>query len=275
MGNGRYQSFILHNPDFCIEQELNILAGEAVNEERFRDQQRAQATTALLGSDALIGFALESWNNLLERQADDQTSPAVSRTGGDLVPDLVQILFDLLPALRAARQTYCIRLAEISARPETIAEGQVDVSTAVVIPSRDSVESKRDKLATKKGKDVRLYSPIRLAEISARPETIAEGQVDVSTAVVIPSRDSVESKLDAVGEILSKRDKLATKKGKDVRLYSPIFRKERERLREFYTSQNSQSSMTNRNTKQLEWKQTELAATLCMPPYMTIIFRIY
>ena len=223
MGIGRYQSFILHDPDVCIEQELNILAGETVNEERFHDQHRAQATTALLGSDALMGFALESWKNLLERQADDQTSPTVSRTGGDLVPNLIQILFDLLPALRAARQTYCIRLAETS----------------------------------------------------AHPKTIAEGQVDVPTGGVIPPRDSVESKLDAVGEILSKRDKLATKKGKDVRLYSPIFRKERERLREFYTSQTSQSSMTNRNTKQLEWKQNELAATLCMSPYMIIINRIY
>ena len=61
-----------------------------------------------------MGLALESWKNLLERQADNEIGPTSSRTGGDLIPDLIQILFDLLPALRVAKQTYCIRLAETS-----------------------------------------------------------------------------------------------------------------------------------------------------------------
>lgn len=110
------------------EQELNILASEAGNSERFHDQHRAQATTALLGSDELMGLALGSWRSLLERQTDNETGPTVSRTGGDLIPDLVQILFDLLPALRAAKQTYCMRLAETSVYTETITPGQAGVS---------------------------------------------------------------------------------------------------------------------------------------------------
>lgn len=97
-------------------------------------------------------------------------------TSGAFVPDLVEVLFDLVPALRAARRSYCFRLAENSALAETIAEGQADTSTA--------------------------------------------------PAGAILSSDSVERKLDAAGEILGKRDKVATKKGKDVGLYSRIFRRE-------------------------------------------------
>lgn len=113
-------------------------------------------------------LALERWKNLLERQADTETSPTGSRTGGDLIPDLVQILFDLLPALRAAKQTYCIRLAENSAHPETMALGQADVSRVPfsVKASRDGVDRKLkavggilsewDKSAAVKGKDAAL-----------------------------------------------------------------------------------------------------------------------
>ena len=46
----------------------------------------------------------------------DDVSPTGPKTG-DLVPDLIQILFDLLPALRAARQSYCIDLEEETRRP--------------------------------------------------------------------------------------------------------------------------------------------------------------
>lgn len=105
------------------------------------DQHRAQAITALLGSDELTSFALDSWTkNLPEKQAAGETSPPLSVTRGDLVPDLIQTLFDLLPALRAAKQTYCILLAEINVEAETVAEGGADVLTAAsgVGASRDS-----------------------------------------------------------------------------------------------------------------------------------------
>lgn len=154
------------------ELEFNLLASEADNKERARDQHTAQVTTALLGSDELIDFALESWRNLLERQADNRTNPSASKTDGDLIPDLIQILFDLLPALRAARQTHCIQLAESSAHQDTIAGGQADASTAPpnAIPRNDDLEgkldavgetlSKRDEVGAKKGRVVKLKSRI-------------------------------------------------------------------------------------------------------------------
>ena len=91
-------------------------------------------------------------------------------TGGAFVPDLVEILFDLVPALRAARQTYCIRLAESSAHAETMAGGLADASTAAAVVSSDNVErkldvfgetlGKRDQIPTKREKAARLYSRI-------------------------------------------------------------------------------------------------------------------
>lgn len=74
----------------------------------------------------MIDLALEIWTSLLESQANEETSPTGSKTGDDLIPDLIQILFDLLPALRAARYTYCIDLEEAGSHPETIAEDQAD-----------------------------------------------------------------------------------------------------------------------------------------------------
>lgn len=139
VSHGQKYLFISYNTGSCTEQEFKNLASEAENTERLHDQQRAQAIRALLGSDELMNLVQESWKGLVERQTDGET-------GGDLVPDLIQILFDFLPALRAARQTYCIPLAETSAEAETMAEGKADVTTAAssVGPSSGSHESKLD-----------------------------------------------------------------------------------------------------------------------------------
>lgn len=52
--------FISYNTGSCTEQGLKNLASEAENTERLHDQQRAQAITALLGSDELISLVQES-----------------------------------------------------------------------------------------------------------------------------------------------------------------------------------------------------------------------
>lgn len=133
-----------HGSDFGIEQELNILASEAEDKEHLYYQQNAQAITALLGTDELMDMALESWNNLLESQFNEETSPTSFQTGDDLIPDLIQILFDLSPVLRAARHTYFVDLEE--ARAEIIGKDQADqlVTSSSVEPPTDDVESKLD-----------------------------------------------------------------------------------------------------------------------------------
>lgn len=150
---------------------------------------------------------------------------ATSKTGGDLIPELIQILFDLLPTLRAARQTYRIRLAEARAQSATVMQNQADEIT--------------------------------------------------SSSSVKPSSDSVERKLEAVDEILSKRDKVATKRGQNVKLYSPVFRKERERLREFYASQSKRSLPKDQDRKQLEWRHNELDTTLGQWLCVTFLDDVY
>ena len=88
-------------------------------------------------------------------------------SGGAFVPELVEVLFDLVPALRAARRTYCFRVAENSGT-ETIGEGLAGASTgpASAVVSRDGVGrklnavgevfGKRDEVATKEGRGVGL-----------------------------------------------------------------------------------------------------------------------
>ena len=173
MRNSHTHPFTLQDPKPYPEQELYILAHEADNENRFPDHHSAQATTALLESDELIDMALNSWRNWLEGQAGNGTSANGYMNSGAFVPDLVEVLFDLVPALRAARRTYCVCLAENGAREETSAEGPAaDNSTASASATllRNHMERKldaegemlgrRDDMITKKGKDVGLYSRI-------------------------------------------------------------------------------------------------------------------
>lgn len=95
---------------FLPEQELNELSNDVHNSERRRDSQYAEEITALLGTDKLIPTALESWKDRVDQHEYVQAGHC--STNYNPVPGLVEILFDLLPALRAARRTYCSCLQE-------------------------------------------------------------------------------------------------------------------------------------------------------------------
>ena len=77
--------------------------------------------TALLGTDELIPMALESWKDNVGQHEDVQAGNAFN-TNYNPGPDLVEILFDLLPALRAARRSYCSRLVEA----ESLEDKEID-----------------------------------------------------------------------------------------------------------------------------------------------------
>lgn len=156
--------------DCILEQEFIILSSEADNQERHHVMNRAQAIKALLASDTLINMALESWKNLVDRQANTGTVTTRIKREGRLIPDFIQVLFDLLPTLRVALQTYCICLAEAEDRTKN-----------------------KSRAATSSGNETPF--------------------------------DQIQSQLSVVGEILSKREKLAQEKGQNVKSYSPIFKR--------------------------------------------------
>ncbi len=161
-----------------LEQELNKLAHDEHNSQRSQDGQMAKEITALLGTDDLISMALESWKDLVDEFEYDQGAQAPQ--GYDLVPGLVEVLFCLLPALRAARRGHCSRLARDKAHPSKTNVSTFNSSTTAVSKSfdpqqethedeRKEVEraleiaaellARRDKLATKRSKNAEKYAP--------------------------------------------------------------------------------------------------------------------
>ena len=138
----------------------------------------AKEITALLGTDDLISMALESWKDLVDEFEYDQIAQAPK--GYDFVPGLVEVLYCLLPALKAARRGHCLRLTRDKAQPSRINIPTFSSPTTAVSRSlgqhqetheddRKEVErifeiaaellAKRDKLATKKSKSAEKYAP--------------------------------------------------------------------------------------------------------------------
>ena len=93
------------------EQELNKLGSDIYNSERYNDGRSAEEITALLGTDELIPMALESWKDSVDQYQYIQAGHDFN-TEFNPVPGLVEILFDLLPAVRGTRRMYCLRLIE-------------------------------------------------------------------------------------------------------------------------------------------------------------------
>ena len=138
----------------------------------------AKEITALLGTDDLISMALKSWKDLVDEFEYDQV--AQTPKGYDFVPGLVEALFCLLPALRAARRDHSFRLTRDKAHPSRTNVSASNSPTAAVSrsldPRQDTYEgerkeverileitaellAKRDKLAMKRSKNAEKYAP--------------------------------------------------------------------------------------------------------------------
>ena len=138
----------------------------------------AKEITALLGTDDLISMALKSWKDLVDEFEYDQV--ALAPKAYEFVPGLVEVLFCLLPALRAARRDHCLRLTRDKAHPSRTNVPTFNSPTTAVsrslVPHQETSEddrkeaervfeiaaellAKRDKLATKKSKRAEKYAP--------------------------------------------------------------------------------------------------------------------
>lgn len=201
---------------FIPEQELKKLSNEGYNNEQRRDSEKTEQVTALLGTDELIPMALESWKDSV-----DQHQAGHANTNYNPVPRLVEILYDLLPALRATRRTYCSRLAE----SEILEDNRADA------PPRQTAT---------------LPSVGRKSSLSL---AFDESYLD-----------SANSKLDEASEILKKLDrkldKHAKKKGRAA--FTARLRSERESLDHFHLDRKRSKDVDAKDLADVFSKQREL-----------------
>lgn len=170
-----------------LEQELNKLSNDGSNTERLRDAQ--SAVIALPGTDELIPMALESWKGSVDQHEYVQAGHVPNYNP---VPGLVEILFDLLPALRATRRTYCFRHAE--------AESPEDNGTSTLLHQPAALPGVGKTL----GHDLApRRSPITSQTLSSERPIFNETYVDLANL-----------KFDQVNDILKRLDKNAPKRTK-------------------------------------------------------------
>ena len=140
-----------------------------------KDKQEEEERMALLGKDEVFPIAIEAWKNTIGRQEIEETLPSPTRS--NVVPALVEILFDLLPALRAARRSCCSGHAP-DETPRTVASvgmpvqipGKPAFKKSTTALSFDKVRrsldaaavilAKHDGFFTKQRGSVTLYTPI-------------------------------------------------------------------------------------------------------------------
>ena len=208
---------------FFPEQELNKLSNDGHNSEQRRDSENAEQVTALLGTDELIVMALESWKDSV-----DQHQAGRASTNYNPVPGLVEILFDLLPSLRAARRTYCSRLAE----PEIFGDNRANA------PPRQ---------------------PAALASVgrgSSLNRSISNEQPTFDESYL----DSANSRLDQASDILKRLDRMHDKRAKikDRAAFTARFRSERESLDYIHLNRKKSKDTNAKDLADLFSKQREL-----------------
>ena len=201
--------------------------------ERLYDSQSAKQITALLGTDELLPMALESWKDSVDQHESLQTGH-VFNTNFNPVPGLVEILFDLLPALRAARETYCSRPVQ--------AEILEDNGTNAPAALRSVGGTLGPDLA-------RRRSPVIIRSISREQPIFEESSVD-----------SANRRFDKVNDILKKIDKIAKKDGRHS--YTPKLQSEREALGRFHADRRSAKGVDNKHLEDLFEKQKQLVRKL-------------
>ena len=176
---------------------------------------------ALLGMEELIAFAIERWGDLQPLPStkgveESDCQEEQSSTQDDLDPvdeqatdlhDLMQNLFDLLPAIRSARQTHLLNL-EASESNNNVETG----SETTVKPVSQIPESKHS------------------GDIAAAQSTSFNTErTTFDTAIERSLRLATD-----LEEALRADEEFATKHGiKDLQIFSPRFERERERLQKY------------------------------------------
>lgn len=201
------------------------------NTEPLGDAQ--SAVTALLGTDELIPIALESWKDSVDQHEYVQAGHVPNYNP---VPGLVEILFDLLPALRATRRTYCFREAE----------GPEDNGTNTLLHQPASLPGVGKTL----GHDLApRRSPITTQTLSSEQPIFNEKYIDLAN-----------QKFDQVNDILKRLDKNAKKNDKPP--YTSKFRIERESLDRLYVDRRSRTTLSIQDLGEISEKQKQLVERL-------------
>ncbi len=213
------------------------MSNDVDNAERLSDGESAEQITALLGTDELIPLALESWKDRVDQHQYVQDG-RVLNTSYNPVPGLVEILFDLLPALRATRRTYCSRLAE--------AEILEDKWSDPLPLESHTLRSTGRAL----GGHVATHLPSTTAQsISSEQPIFDESCVDLAN-----------TKLDQASDILKKLDKTAKKKDRPA--YAPRLKREREALDRFHLERKSIKGLKTKDLEDIFEKQNKLIQRL-------------
>ncbi|KAM0794696.1 hypothetical protein BDR22DRAFT_894850 [Usnea florida] len=209
------------------EQELNKLSNDGNKGEGPRNGQNAEEITALLGTDELIPMALESWKDSVDRYTQGHVS-----TDYNPVPDVVELLFDLLPAFRAMRQAYCSGLTN---SVEGVVNAPLSHAATVLLSAGTGATVIR----------ASQHLPISTHFTSTKEPSFDEDSVDVAN-----------SKFDQADRILRKLDKSAKSKG--ITAYAPRFHSERNSLHEFHLDRKRRKDLDAKDIKAISAKQHQI-----------------
>ena len=180
-------------------------------------------------------MALESWKDSVDRLEYVQAGHV---SNYNPVPDLVEILFDLLPALRATRRTYCFRPAE--------AESLEDNGTNTLLLQPAALPGVGKTL----GHDLApRRSPITTQTLSSEQPIFNETYVDMANL-----------KFDQVNDILKRLDKNAKKNDKPS--YTSKLRTERESLDRLYVDRRRRPNLDAKDLEDISEKQKQLVKRL-------------
>ena len=213
------------------EQELNKLGSDGYNSERYHDGPSAEQITALLGTDELIPMALESWRDSVAQYQYVQAGH-VFNTKYNPVPGLVEILFDLLPAVRGTRSTYCSRLIE--------AENLEDDGATALLRQPAALRSIR----RTPGSDLSIWrSPTTTQHFTSEEPIFDESYVR-----------SANLKFEKVDSIFRKLDKIAKRESP----YTSRLQSVKESLNRFYDDRRSRRGVDTMASDDIIVKQKML-----------------
>ncbi|KAI9714127.1 MAG: hypothetical protein M1828_001217, partial [Chrysothrix sp. TS-e1954] len=179
-----------------VEQVRHFLkAGTYQSDSDIRS--RVDEIMLLLGDVELCALCLNRWEEVLLDDEEGCGAPPLSKASS-----IIEILFDLLPAVSSARRCYCLHLED---------------------------RQRAARVATLQAKEARQHS-------------------------------SLYESIHIAMRIVSNHDLLASEQSNATHAHVPVFRKERERLEEFYASQgtNVSSGLDENTSKLLQKKESQI-----------------
>lgn len=219
---------------FLLEQELNTLSNDGQNLEQRRWRRSVEQIKALLGTGELLPVALECWKDSVDQHESVQADRA--KTNYNPVPGLVEILFDLVPALRAARRTHCAEaelLGDDGAYAPPVQPAAVHSIGGTLSPTLSPQRST-------------IYTESTTHE----QRTFDESYVDLANL-----------KFDQANEILKELDEAARTTGSAA--YATMLQTEKESMDRFHLDRKRRKDADPKDLEAMLRKQIQLVDKLC------------